>query len=61
MDFNTAYKLNGAIYKRRSFSAFIQEPIDDSVMDELIDFISALMPPEQDEIDWNLSKESQLM
>lgn len=53
MDFNTAYKLNGAIAKRRSFNSFIQEPLDDALMDELIDFISALFPPAQDEIDWN--------
>ncbi len=53
MDFNTAYKLNSAIPMRRSFKSFIQEPLDDALMEELIDFISALMPEGQDEIDWN--------
>lgn len=53
MDFNTAYKLNGAISKRRSFTSFIQEPLDETIMEELIDFISALEPPAEDEIDWN--------
>lgn len=53
MDFNTAYKLNSAIPLRRSFNSFIQEPLDEALMEELIDFISALFPPAQDEIDWN--------
>ena len=53
MDFNTAYKLNAAIPLRRSFTSFIQEPLDEALMEELIDFISALFPHGQDEIDWN--------
>lgn len=53
MDFNTAYKLNNAIAKRRSFTSFIQAPLDEALMEELIDFISALEPPAEDEIDWN--------
>lgn len=53
MDFNTAYKLNGAITKRRSFKSFIQKPLDNALMEELIDFISAINAPSQDEIDWN--------
>lgn len=53
MDFNTAYRLNAAILKRRSFNSFIQEPLENELIEELIDFISALMPPAQDEIDWN--------
>ncbi|MDD6189705.1 MAG: nitroreductase family protein [Clostridiales bacterium] len=53
MDFNIAYKLNNAISKRRSFRSFIQETLDDALMEDLIDFISALEPPAGDEIDWN--------
>ncbi len=53
MDFNTAYNLNKAIPSRRSFGSFIQEPLDETVIEELIDFISALEPPAEDEIDWN--------
>lgn len=53
MDFNTAYSLNKAIPLRRSFTSFRQEAIDDALMEELIDFISSIIAPEQDEIDWN--------
>ena len=44
MDFNTAYKLNAAIPLRRSFESFILEPLDEALIEELIDFISALFP-----------------
>ncbi|NLO48977.1 MAG: hypothetical protein GX111_11780 [Clostridiales bacterium] len=40
------------IIKRRSFSSFIDEPLDERLIEDLVDFISGLTPPVQD-IDWN--------
>lgn len=40
------------IQKRRTFQSFRQEPLDQGVMDELIDFLSGLNAPVP-EIDWN--------
>ena len=40
------------IRKRKSFRSFRQEPLPDSEIDALVDFLSDLTPPES-EIDWN--------
>lgn len=44
--------LTEAIVKRKSFRTFTDRELEPSVMDGLVDFISALTPPEED-IDWN--------
>ena len=44
--------LYDSIFQRRSFSSFIQEPLDASVIDGLVDFLSDSVAP-IDDIDWN--------
>lgn len=44
--------LSEAIYKRRSIRSYIQEPLADSEIEGLVDFLSGLTPPGE-EIDWN--------
>ena len=41
-----------SIPRRRSFTSFIQEPLEASVIDGLVDFLSDSVPP-VDDIDWN--------
>ena len=40
------------IIKRRSASSFIDEPLEDEIIEKLVDYISGLEPPVPD-IDWN--------
>ena len=44
--------LHENIARRRSFQTFRQDPLPDSLVDELVDFLSELYPPVRD-IDWN--------
>ncbi len=45
-------KLAAQILRRKSFRSFRQDPLDEALMEELVDYLSDLTPPEPD-IDWN--------
>ena len=44
--------LASQILRRKSFRSFREDPLDPGLMEELVDFLSDLTPPEP-EIDWN--------
>ena len=44
--------LSSQILRRKSFRSFREDPLDPTLMEELVDFLSDLTPPEPD-IDWN--------
>lgn len=44
--------LSAQILRRKSFRSFRQEPLEEALMEDLIDFLSELTPPVED-IDWN--------
>ena len=44
--------LASQILRRKSFRSFRDDPLDPQLMEELVDFLSDLTPPEPD-IDWN--------
>ena len=44
--------LASQILRRKSFRSFRDDPPDPQLMEELVDFLSDLTPPEPD-IDWN--------
>ncbi len=44
--------LSAQILRRKSFRSFRQEPLEEALMEDLIDFLSGLTPPAED-IEWN--------
>ena len=44
--------LAAQILRRKSFRSFREDPLDPALLEELVDFLSDLNPPEPD-IDWN--------
>ena len=45
-------QLASQILRRKSFRSFREDPLDPALLEELVDFLSDLTPPEPD-IDWN--------
>jgi hypothetical protein len=44
--------LSPQILRRKSFRSFRQEPLEETLLEDLVDYLSSLTPPEAD-IDWN--------